>query len=105
MTQRFLSFVQGLCYVNVTTHFIFSITITTTIIITTITIIIIIIIIIIVNIILNIIKIVVNPLSTMTCFHIYSAYYLVIYIASETHVGIEIVKTVAFNLLISIDPS
>ncbi|MPC07522.1 hypothetical protein E2C01_000083 [Portunus trituberculatus] len=36
----------------------------------------------------------VNPFSTMTCFH-----------ASETHVDIEIVKTVAINLLTSIDPS
>ncbi|MPC64205.1 hypothetical protein E2C01_058316 [Portunus trituberculatus] len=49
-----------------------------------------------------------NLLSTMTRFHIHSAYYLVmcIYTASKTYVGeSKIVKTVAINLLTSIDPS
>ncbi|MPC41858.1 hypothetical protein E2C01_035467 [Portunus trituberculatus] len=42
----------------------------------------------------------------MTHFHIYSAYYLVIlYSFRNLCGGIEIVKTVAINLLTSIDPS
>ncbi|MPC91086.1 hypothetical protein E2C01_086101 [Portunus trituberculatus] len=42
----------------------------------------------------------------MTRFHIHSAYYLaILFTASETHVGIKILKTLAINLLTSIHPS
>ncbi|MPC89475.1 hypothetical protein E2C01_084426 [Portunus trituberculatus] len=47
-----------------------------------------------------------GPFSTMTCFRIHSAYYMVIsYSFRNSCGGSEIVKTVAINFLTSIDPS
>ncbi|MPC07488.1 hypothetical protein E2C01_000050 [Portunus trituberculatus] len=53
----------------------------------------------------SIFKIFINSFSSMTHFYINSACYLVILNSFRICGWIKIVKTVAFNLLTSIDPS